>query len=448
MFANLENLKFLIKTKSYHIDYPLFRLHYQVTASLIFAYCLILSAQVLFGDPIYCRARGDKGADKFFDQLCYAQGTYTKYYIEVNDLMGALNESTCTPIDDTQRLPSNSSLEEAGQITSLLRAPLAASIRSTHKFLKHKHCFSSQVKYVYPGIPVPGGADGEYNRVQEYVLHHRYYQYIPVLLFIQAVLFYAPHYLWKMWENGIISSVCKELHDHRFQPLELIQTKLFMVDYIDNCLCRNKSLVYKYFFCQILLLVNLVGQIIWLDSIFNNHFITYGLDSLQFHFVDSDTYGLRGTDDRSEFSTHSELNNPANLLFPKATACTLEFLSQGGLKTDIRQYLCILPLNIFNDKFYLILWFWFLILMTVTLVQIIFDLVYLTVPILQRYLFDKKFGPYLSKEKRRRMSLSELFLLDLIGSNSQKYAFAALLKKIDSSATLKSADVPESHSLV
>lgn len=34
-------------------------------------------------------------------------------------------------------------------------------------------------------------------------LHHTYYQWVPFVLFIQAIMFYMPHYTWKKQEGEI-----------------------------------------------------------------------------------------------------------------------------------------------------------------------------------------------------------------------------------------------------
>lgn len=38
--------------------------------------------------------------------------------------------------------------------------------------------------------------------------YHHYYQWIVVILIVQAILFVIPAHLWKSWEGGRISHLC------------------------------------------------------------------------------------------------------------------------------------------------------------------------------------------------------------------------------------------------
>lgn len=39
-------------------------------------------------------------------------------------------------------------------------------------------------------------------RENEEVRHHAYYQWVPFVLFGQALMFYLPHNLWRSWEGN------------------------------------------------------------------------------------------------------------------------------------------------------------------------------------------------------------------------------------------------------
>jgi hypothetical protein len=386
----LVSLKNLIKTKSYHIDLPFFRLHYQATVCLLLAFCLILTAKVLFGETIKCQSRmSPDGNSKFQDNLCYAIGTFTSYKVRTD----------VKPID---------------------------SINVT--FLADPN-----VRYIHTGIPLGTQLRGSNVKV----FWHNYYQYVPLILFIQAVFFYFPHYLWKLWENGIIASICKRLHEHRFSPNEYFDNNYDIICYIRNVLKFNKSLVYKYYFCHVLCLLNLLIQIVALNIIFNYQFVTYGYVVIRY-MLNKETYGLLpASPNQIKELQLNNLNNPMDLIFPKVTECYIEVASQAGLETANFRPLCILPLNILHDKFFLLLWFWFVILLVLTAIQIINDFMFTMLPIFRRYLFTKRFGSSLfdvtsdDLYTRSPASLQELFLLNIVGHNTDKFCFSALLRRLN-----------------
>lgn len=396
MINFLDSLKSLIKQKSYHIDFALFRLHYQATVCLLLSFCLILTAKVIFGDTIYCYSHNFKEV-KFANNVCYSQGTYTDYSFDSEEL---------------NYLQLNNS--------ALLEQP----IRLFNRFLRTTGItINPNQKYYYSGIALASQSE----EVASTRLWHWYYQYVPLVFFIQAVFFYFPHYLWKMWENGIITCVCKQLHENRFTANEYIQSNHHIVDYLRNCFKTHKLLVYKYYICHLLLWINLIAQIFILNIIFNNQFITYGHDVFQYIFFDRLLYGFKGISETDD----EIINDPMNFVFPKVTKCTFELQSVAGNSVDTHQFVCALPLNILHDKFFFVVWCWFVVLALLTICQIASDVLYLTVPAFRKLLFNIKYGKYGWKSS----SLTELFMLSLIGSNSDKFAFSALMKKLNKEDT-------------
>jgi len=43
------------------------------------------------------------------------------------------------------------------------------------------------------------------------IVKHAYYQWVPFVLFLQGVMFYIPHYLWKIFEDRKIDKITNGL---------------------------------------------------------------------------------------------------------------------------------------------------------------------------------------------------------------------------------------------
>ena len=86
------------------------------------------------------------------------------------------------------------------------------------------------------------------------------------------------------------------------------------------------------------------GQMFLLDRFFDGTFLTFGIEVISF--------ADRDQEDRID---------PMVYVFPRMTKCTFHKFGTSG-EIEKHDALCILPLNIFNEKIYIFLWFWMLIL--------------------------------------------------------------------------------------
>jgi len=60
------------------------------------------------------------------------------------------------------------------------------------------------------GYEVPHPGVDKY-RPGETRVYHKYYQWVCFVLFLQAVMFYIPRYMWKLWEGGRMKSLVFDL---------------------------------------------------------------------------------------------------------------------------------------------------------------------------------------------------------------------------------------------
>merc|ERR1719481_1009119 len=100
--------------------------------------------------------------------------------------------------------------------------------------------------------------------------------------------------------------------------------------------------------------------------------------------------------------------------------------------------LCTLPINIVNEKLYLVLWIWFLGLVLVTSLQLAHSLLLLQCPAL-RQLQLRSHCPFLDprilRKLVRRATYGDTVLLHLVAKNCDSSQFSALLSKLATAQT-------------
>ena len=211
----------------------------------------------------------------------------------------------------------------------------------------------------HPGVGAP-----EY---EEVTTTHSYYQWVCFTLVFQAGLFFAPKWLWNVWEGGklkgLISSelvyypskdspIVTDLRMPGFKkPRGLLSDDTIdqQVNRIRNYLVkfygrpgvyRHKRYLARFLLCEVFCFFTVIFNIAFIDIFLGGMFSTYGNMVWEISNMDP-----------------ADRRDPMNLVFPKVAKCN--FYRQGPSGTmQNRDALCVLPVNIFNEKIYIFLWFW------------------------------------------------------------------------------------------
>jgi len=121
---------------------------------------------------------------------------------------------------------------------------------------------------IHPGVS-SGGGDTKY---------HKHYQWVCFVLFLQAMFFYVPHYLWKNFEAGKMKMLVLNLN----QPIVPTETKnerkKLLVDYLVANLNNHNSYAIRFFLCEVLNFINVIVQIYFADHFLDGDFATFGKD--------------------------------------------------------------------------------------------------------------------------------------------------------------------------
>lgn len=241
---------------------------------------------------------------------------------------------------------------------------------------------------------------------------HKYYQWVCFMLFFQAVLFYIPRWLWKNWEGGKIQALMIDLNIGVFSDTEKKQKKKLLTDYLWDSRCNHNWWAVRYFFCELLSFVNVVGQLFLMDRFFEGEFLTYGIRVVQFSESEQD-----------------ERHDPMVFVFPRVTKCIFRMFGRSG-NVQTHDALCVLPLNVVNEKIYIFLWFWFVILCLLTALVLVFRVVIFSCHRMRVFLLHVRFRVIPREQLSdlvRRTEIGDWFLFYMLGQNIDTLIFKEII---------------------
>lgn len=196
--------------------------------------------------------------------------------------------------------------------------------------------------------------------------------------------------------------------------------KKLLVDYFVTNLHTQNFYAYRFFICEALNFVNVVGQIYFMDLFLDGEFTTYGSDVVRFTEMEPE-----------------ERSDPMSRVFPKVTKCTFHKYGPSG-SVQTFDGLCVLPLNIVNEKIYVFLWFWFVILSVLTGIGLVYRLATAMGPQMRMYLLRarSRLAPQDQIETiSNKCQIGDWFVLYQLGKNIDpliyKELVADLAKKLE-----------------
>jgi len=186
------------------------------------------------------------------------------------------------------------------------------------------------------------------------VIEHKYYQWVAVVLFLQCCCFFVTHVIWKVWENRRMECICNDLYHPVLDESRRKDCEDKMVAYMNATSYLNKSYAYRYAFLELVNAFHVILQFIITDWFLGRQFITFGF---KYFKIIPDVYD------------HDNPVNPMIKVFPKITKCTFWRFGPSG---SVQKYdnLCLLPLNILNEKGYLVMWLWLAFLLIVSFLKV------------------------------------------------------------------------------
>ncbi|RWS23996.1 innexin-like protein [Leptotrombidium deliense] len=265
-------------------------------------------------------------------------------------------------------------------------------------------------KQVGVEVPYPGVDKSLPNSKKVY---HAYYQWVCFVLFFQAAFFYVPRYIWKAYEGGRMKSLMLGLNSPVIDEESKKKNLPLLVKYLEYNINNHNGGFWMYVFAEVLNLVNVLVQMVAMDRFLHGEFMTYGFKVLAFTEWD--------------FSVRYD---PMIRVFPRLTKCTFHRFGSSG---DIQKHdaMCILPINIINEKVYIFLWFWFCFLLIATLFGLVYRLMIIMIPKL-RVLATQSRCRLANREHLEhiinKVKIGDWFVLDLLGKNLNALNFRDLVE--------------------
>jgi len=251
-----------------------------------------------------------------------------------------------------------------------------------------------------------------------------YYQWVPFMLIINAIIFIIPHQLWKALSGGYLKKFCNKSTMNRdadttnehFRDLARYHADFFHERRNQNWLYFIKFLAYEFFN-----LVALIVVFVMTDSFLNNYFNSYGSDVI--------SYANKADVVRS--NQHDPMCNA----FPTLVSCSFLKPSVTG-NLDSISTMCILSQNIINEKIYLFLWFWYVLLFALSALLIFYRMALIFIPGLRMTLLQLKFKrnafSKVTNFLRRDCDISDWFILYQIADNVDSYFLEQFVLELSS----------------
>lgn len=165
-----------------------------------------------------------------------------------------------------------------------------------------------------------------------------------------------------------------------------------------------------------------------MDLFFEGEFLRFGLDVIMF---------LDTSDDEDRI-------DPLSYIFPRMTKCTFYKYGVSG-EVERHDAVCILPLNVVNEKIYVFLWFWFLILTILTTITVVYRALIIFSPRLRVNLLRMRFRLVKRESVEvivRGSKMGDWFLLYVLGENIDMFIYRDVIHELAQKLTAAS---PNGH---
>merc|ERR1719510_2131958 len=239
-------------------------------------------------------------------------------------------------------------------------------------------------------------------------LKFNYYLWLPYLLLACLGLAKMSRTVWKNIEGGFMASLVK---DKDKAPENVGRS------FLKNHKDRDFLLYHlKYTFCEMLNILAVIASFYLVNSFLHEKFNSYGSDVMYYRNKEINTI------------ENERLNDPQCALFPTVVSCDV---SVGGIAgaSDKFNGACLLANNVFNQHYFLFLWFYWIVIIAISSVHLVFRLATIFIPAFSKMVFR---GWFVSmRHHPEELSPGQHFALEMMARNMDMLDMKQVLKVIE-----------------
>ncbi|CAG2165360.1 unnamed protein product [Oppiella nova] len=241
--------------------------------------------------------------------------------------------------------------------------------------------------------------------------YNSYFKWIYPMLFFQAIWFYIPRYLWIILEGDLcgklISGLGNTFANDADKKIKIRQS----VEYIRANAGKVNLYLVCYVICEILNLINVAIQLYLTDKFMGR----VGFKMVEFTMMNQDSR-----------------TDPMIAVFPRLIRCLFPKFANNGSVTTY-DFMCVLPFNSINEKIYIVLWFWLIILTTISGINIIYRLLTIKYPLIRALIIRLRVGynEYLClKQVLQFATIGDWFVLYQLSKNIDYQDFKFMMDEV------------------
>ncbi|CAL4122737.1 unnamed protein product [Meganyctiphanes norvegica] len=242
----------------------------------------------------------------------------------------------------------------------------------------------------HPGVgPIPikeecedGAEDCD---TEDNLRRHAYYQWVPMVLLLQAAIYYLPKFLWDQRDKGLFKDSIANLDKVSVDKHALKKRIESSAQYFKDSLNTHRNYAVCFLLCEMISFSIAVGNLYFTNTFLGGDFFHFGKHAV--HYLTQSA---------------SSPDNPLNEVFPKVTKCTwYKYGASGTINTH--DSMCVLPLNIVNEKTYICLWIVYVATATFTGIVLLWHIILFCVPEVRN-----TFLVYMSRSSETKLNLQHL----------------------------------------